>query len=176
MAKIAPKLNKVSPKMAKINHIWSMWRQVQETWSKSYCHPKILLATRLLGFTTFPGLDPDTDFKMVVVGGHPNSTHCPSVLVYRHPSVLLSQCPGVPVSHWPGVSVSRCLVSWYSSVPVFQCPIIPESHCPSNLGDRDMQRRGDRKHTILGQPRRHKNGHMDTQCFIYRWCPPKIFR
>ena len=53
MAKIAPKLNKVSLKMAKIIHIWSMWRQVRETWSKSYCQLKILLAARLLGFPTF---------------------------------------------------------------------------------------------------------------------------
>ena len=53
MAKIAPKLNKVSPKMAKIIHIWSKWRQVRETWWKSYCQSMILLATRLLGFTTF---------------------------------------------------------------------------------------------------------------------------
>ena len=53
MAKKAPKLNKVSPKMAKIIHNWSQLRQKRETWSKSYCQPKILLATRLLGFTTF---------------------------------------------------------------------------------------------------------------------------
>ena len=53
MAKIAPKLNKVSPKMAKIIHIWSKWQHVRETLSKSYCQPKILLAARLLGFTTF---------------------------------------------------------------------------------------------------------------------------
>ena len=46
-------MNKISPKMAKTIHIWSKWWQVREIWSKSYCQPKILLATRLLGFTTF---------------------------------------------------------------------------------------------------------------------------
>ena len=57
-----PKLNKVSPKMAKIIHNWSQWWQVWETWSKSYCQPKILLAARLLGFTTFSGSDQWTEW------------------------------------------------------------------------------------------------------------------
>ena len=53
IAKIAQKLNKISPKMVRIIHIWSKWLHMREIWSKSYCQSKILLATRLLGFTTF---------------------------------------------------------------------------------------------------------------------------
>ena len=53
MTKVALKMNKISPKMAKVIHIWSKWWKVRETWLKSYCQPKILLAARLPGFPTF---------------------------------------------------------------------------------------------------------------------------
>ena len=43
--------------MGKIIHIRSKRQQVREIWSKSYCQPKILLATRLLGFNTFSCYD-----------------------------------------------------------------------------------------------------------------------
>ena len=64
-------MNKVSPKMAKIIHIWSKWRQVREAWSKSYCHPKILLATRLLGLTTFSRSGEDDKQVLVRIKDRP---------------------------------------------------------------------------------------------------------
>ena len=47
------KANYGDRKIAEVIHILSKWRQMRETGSKSYCHPKILLAARLLWFTTF---------------------------------------------------------------------------------------------------------------------------